>query len=60
VKVQTRVDGKEGEEFVGVGARFGAANVSKEKNVNYSRLVVANPPDCCSSPKSKVHLLPNV
>ncbi|KAJ8432435.1 hypothetical protein Cgig2_027732 [Carnegiea gigantea] len=54
VKVQTWVDGKEDEEFVGVGARFGAAIVSKEKKANYSRLVRANPPDCCSPSENKL------
>jgi len=57
VKVQTWVDGKEDEEFVGVGARFGAAIVSKEKKANYSRLVRAKPPDCCRPPENKVCLL---
>lgn len=55
--MQTWVDGKEDEEFVGVGARFGAAIVSKEKKANYSRLVRAKPPDCCRPPENKVCLL---
>lgn len=54
VKVQTWVDGKEASEFVGVGARFGATIVSKEKNANQTRLVLANPRDCCSVPKNKL------
>lgn len=54
VKVQTWVDGREDGEFVGVGARFGATIVSKEKKANYSRLVRANPPDCCSPPGNKL------
>jgi len=53
--VQTWVDGKEDEEFVGVGARFGTTIVSKEKNANYSRLTLSDPRDCCSTPKNKVH-----
>ncbi|KAG7036033.1 Signal peptide peptidase-like 2 [Cucurbita argyrosperma subsp. argyrosperma] len=54
VKVQTWIDGIEASEFVGVGARFGATIVSKEKNANQTRLVLANPRDCCSVPKDKV------
>lgn len=54
VKVQTWVDGKEDEEFVGVGARFGTTIVSKEKNANYSRLTLSDPRDCCSTPKNKL------
>ncbi|XP_023534333.1 signal peptide peptidase-like 2 [Cucurbita pepo subsp. pepo] len=54
VKVQTWIDGIEASEFVGVGARFGATIVSKEKNANQTRLVLANPRDCCSVPKDKL------
>ena len=54
--MQTWVDGKEDEEFVGVGARFGTTIVSKEKNANYSRLALSDPQDCCSTPKNKVHV----
>ncbi|XP_074264807.1 signal peptide peptidase-like 2 [Silene latifolia] len=54
VKVQTWVDGKEADEFVGVGARFGKTIVSKEKHANYSHLTLSNPPDCCSKPKTKL------
>uniref|UniRef100_A0A7C9DSN2 PA domain-containing protein n=1 Tax=Opuntia streptacantha TaxID=393608 RepID=A0A7C9DSN2_OPUST len=54
VKVQTWVDGKEDEEFVGVGARFGTTIVSKEKNANDSRLALSDPQDCCSTPKNKL------
>ena len=57
MKVQTWLDGKEASEFVGVGARFGATIVSKEKNANQTRLVLAHPRDCCGVPKSKVLLL---
>ncbi|KAG7016973.1 Signal peptide peptidase-like 2 [Cucurbita argyrosperma subsp. argyrosperma] len=54
VKVQTWIDGKEASEFVGVGARFGATIVSKEKNANQTRLVLAHPRDCCGVPKNKL------
>lgn len=54
VKVQTWVDGKEDEEYVGVGARFGTTIVSKEKNANYSHLTLSDPRDCCSPPKNKL------
>ncbi|GAB4857388.1 Signal peptide peptidase-like 2 [Ancistrocladus abbreviatus] len=54
VKVQTWVDGKEGREFVGVGARFGTTIVSKEKNASYSRLSLSDPRDCCSPLKNKL------
>lgn len=53
VKVQTWVDGIENREFVGVGARFGTAIVSKEKNANQTRLLQSNPRDCCSQPNIK-------
>ncbi|CAL5433106.1 unnamed protein product [Camellia sinensis] len=53
VKVQTWVDGIENREFVGVGARFGIAIVSKEKNANQTRLLQSNPRDCCSQPNIK-------
>ncbi|CAM8879883.1 unnamed protein product [Rhodiola kirilowii] len=51
VKVQTWVDGVEDREFVGVGARFGKAIVSKEKNANQSSLTLSDPRDCCSTLK---------
>ncbi|KHG25050.1 Signal peptide peptidase-like 2B [Gossypium arboreum] len=54
VKVQTWVNGIEDAEFVGVGARFGTAIVSKEKNANQRRLVLSDPRDCCSHPKNKL------
>lgn len=41
-------------EYVGVGARFGTPLESKEKHANETRLVLADPPDCCSKPKNKV------
>nr|GFA99846.1 signal peptide peptidase-like 2 [Tanacetum cinerariifolium] len=54
VKVQTWVNGVEGPEFVGVGARFGTTIVSKEKNANQTRLTQSDPRDCCSPPRKKL------
>ncbi|XP_061337256.1 signal peptide peptidase-like 2 isoform X2 [Gastrolobium bilobum] len=54
VKVQTWVNGVEDAEFVGVGARFGRAIVSKEKNARHTRLILSDPRDCCSPPKNKI------
>lgn len=54
VKVQTWVDDIEDREFVGVGARFGPAIVSKEKNANRTPLKLSDPRDCCSAPKNKL------
>ncbi|KAL5216906.1 hypothetical protein ABZP36_008307 [Zizania latifolia] len=54
VKVQSWVNGKEDDEYVGVGARFGPKIVSKEKHANRTRLTLADPIDCCRSPKEKV------
>ncbi|XP_024031113.1 signal peptide peptidase-like 2 isoform X3 [Morus notabilis] len=54
VKVQTWIDGVESSELVGVGARFGTAIVSKEKNANQTRLTLSDPRDCCSKPKKKL------
>ncbi|CAN6192312.1 unnamed protein product [Urochloa humidicola] len=54
VKVQSWVNGKEGDEFVGVGARFGPKIVSKEKHANRTKLTLADPIECCSPPKDKV------
>lgn len=53
VKVQTWVNGEEGSEFVGVGARFGTTIVSKEKNANQTHLTLSDPRDCCRAPKKK-------
>ncbi|KAL6998718.1 Signal peptide peptidase-like 4, partial [Sarracenia purpurea var. burkii] len=53
VKVPIYVDGKEVNEFVGVGARFGPTLESKEKHANQTILALSNPPDCCSQPKNK-------
>ncbi|XP_044493217.1 signal peptide peptidase-like 4 isoform X2 [Mangifera indica] len=55
VKVPTRVDGVPEVEYVGVGARFGTTLESKEKHANETRLVLADPPDCCSKPKNKLN-----
>lgn len=52
--MQTWVNGVEDAEFVGVGARFGRAIVSKEKNARHTRLILSDPRDCCSPPKNKV------
>ncbi|KAK9143783.1 hypothetical protein Syun_013183 [Stephania yunnanensis] len=52
VKVQTWVNGKEGNEFVGVGARFGTTMESKEKHANHTKVTISDPPDCCSTPKN--------
>ncbi|XP_043704787.1 signal peptide peptidase-like 4 [Telopea speciosissima] len=54
VKVQTLVDGIQGSEFVGVGARFGTTMESKEKHANQTKLILADPPDCCSTLKNKL------
>ncbi|KAF8413938.1 hypothetical protein HHK36_001934 [Tetracentron sinense] len=56
VKVETWVDGKEGKEFVGVGARFGTTMESKEKHAHQTKLTLADPPDCCILPKNKSSL----
>ncbi|XP_043720078.1 signal peptide peptidase-like 2 [Telopea speciosissima] len=54
VKVQTSVDGIQGSEFVGVGARFGTTMESKEKHANQTKLILADPPDCCGTLKNKL------
>ncbi|CAN1237199.1 Signal peptide peptidase-like 4 [Linum grandiflorum] len=54
VKIPTWVDGVEDNEYVGVGARFGPTLESKEKHANKSRLALADPPDCCSTPRNKL------
>ncbi|KAF5194247.1 Signal peptide peptidase-like [Thalictrum thalictroides] len=54
VKVHTLIDNVEGKEYVGVGARFGTTMESKEKHANHSKLVLSDPPDCCSPPKNKL------
>nr|XP_043621532.1 signal peptide peptidase-like 4 [Erigeron canadensis] len=54
VKVQTWVNDKEEDEFVGVGARFGPTLDSKEKDANKTRVAFADPPDCCTTPRNKL------
>ena len=54
VKVQTWIGNNEGNEFVGVGARFGPPIVSKEKHANRSQLAISDPPECCTRPRNKV------
>ncbi|PON92094.1 Peptidase A22B, signal peptide peptidase [Trema orientale] len=54
VKVPTWVNGIEGSEYVGVGARFGPTLESKEKRANHTIVVLADPPDYCSAPKQKL------
>ncbi|KAL6635390.1 hypothetical protein ACP70R_028061 [Stipagrostis hirtigluma subsp. patula] len=54
VKVQTWVNKIEGDEFVGVGARFGPTIESKEKHANRTKMLLADPPDCCSTLREKV------
>ncbi|OEL37907.1 Signal peptide peptidase-like 4 [Dichanthelium oligosanthes] len=54
VKVQTWVNKREKDEFVGVGARFGPKIESKEKHANRTRLLLADPSDCCTAPAQKV------
>lgn len=55
VKVQTYINNIEDSEYVGVGARFGKQLESKEKHANRTRLVLADPPDCCKTPKNKLN-----
>ncbi|KAK7400476.1 hypothetical protein VNO78_11684 [Psophocarpus tetragonolobus] len=52
--VPTWIDGVENSEYVGVGARFGHTLESKEKRANLIRVVMADPPDCCTKPKNKI------
>ncbi|XP_028101993.1 signal peptide peptidase-like 4, partial [Camellia sinensis] len=54
VKVPTYIDGNEVAEYVGVGARFGPTLESKEKHANQTKLVLADPSDCCTKPKNKL------
>lgn len=54
VKVQTWIDGVEGKEFVGVGARFGKTMEAKEKRATQSKLALADPPDCCTPPRNRL------
>ncbi|ERM94998.1 hypothetical protein AMTRI_Chr07g80730 [Amborella trichopoda] len=54
VKVQTWVNNKTGNEFVGVSARFGTPMESKEKHANQTHLSLSDPRDSCSTPKNKL------
>ncbi|KAJ0739927.1 putative aminopeptidase [Helianthus annuus] len=54
VKVQTWINDREEAEFVGVGARFGLTLESKEKDAHKDRIALADPPDCCTTPKNKL------
>ncbi|KAK9910409.1 hypothetical protein M0R45_034374 [Rubus argutus] len=54
VKVPTWINGVEADEYVGVGARFGPTLESKEKHANHTRVVLADPPDCCTKLKNKL------
>ncbi|KNA24407.1 hypothetical protein SOVF_015570 [Spinacia oleracea] len=54
VKVHTKIGDREADEFVGVGARFGARIVSKEKKAHHSKLTLSEPRDCCSQPTNKL------
>ncbi|GAB2291008.1 Signal peptide peptidase-like 4 [Dionaea muscipula] len=54
VKVPTWINGKEDMEYVGIGARFGPTLESREKHANHTQIAVADPPDCCSTPKNKL------
>lgn len=56
MKVQTWINDNEEAEFVGVGARFGLTLESKEKDANKTRIALADPTDCCTTPKNKVYL----
>ncbi|XP_022157688.1 signal peptide peptidase-like 4 [Momordica charantia] len=54
VKVPTWVNGVEATEYVGVGARFGPTLESKEKRASHTKVALADPPDCCTTPKNKL------
>ncbi|KAK1373889.1 signal peptide peptidase-like 4 [Heracleum sosnowskyi] len=54
VKVPTYIDNDEKDVFVGVGARFGPTLPAKKKDSKQRRVVLADPPDCCSTPKNKL------
>ncbi|GAA0160885.1 aspartic protease [Lithospermum erythrorhizon] len=54
VKVPTWINGVEIVQFVGVGARFGPTLESKEKRANQTKVVIADPPDCCSKPRNEL------
>ncbi|KAH6778702.1 SIGNAL PEPTIDE PEPTIDASE-LIKE 4 [Perilla frutescens var. hirtella] len=54
VKVPVWIDGKEVAEFVGVGARFGRSLESNEKRASQTKVALADPPECCSTPRNKL------
>ncbi|KAM1486442.1 hypothetical protein ACFX2I_000641 [Malus domestica] len=54
VKVPAWINGIEDAEYVGVGARFGPTLESKEKYATNTKVVLADPPDCCTQPKNKL------
>ncbi|CAH1447932.1 unnamed protein product [Lactuca virosa] len=54
LRFQTWIDDREEDEFVGVGARFGPTLESKEKDADKSRIALADPSDCCTTPKNKL------
>ncbi|KAG2720358.1 hypothetical protein I3843_02G025300 [Carya illinoinensis] len=54
VKVPTWINGVHDRKYVGVGARFGPTLETKEKRANRTRVVLADPPDCCSTPKNNL------
>ncbi|XP_041028702.1 signal peptide peptidase-like 4 [Juglans microcarpa x Juglans regia] len=54
VKVPTSINGVEDHEYVGVGARFGPTLESKEKRAINTPVALANPSDCCSTPKNNL------
>ncbi|CAN1778187.1 Signal peptide peptidase-like 2 [Linum perenne] len=53
VKVLTYVNGQEGSEFGGVGARFGATIGSEKENARKTHLTLSDPRNCCITPKKK-------
>ncbi|KAL5994386.1 signal peptide peptidase-like [Asimina triloba] len=54
VKIQTWVGDNEGDEYVGVGARFGTLMASKEKHANRTLLTISDPYNGCSTPQNKL------
>ncbi|XP_071697732.1 signal peptide peptidase-like 4 [Rutidosis leptorrhynchoides] len=54
VNVPTWIDDKEEDEYVGVGARFGPTLKSKEMDAHKTRVALADPTDCCTTPKNKL------
>ncbi|KAM0942052.1 putative PA domain, presenilin/signal peptide peptidase [Dioscorea sansibarensis] len=54
VKVQTWIENREDNEFVGVGARFGTPLQSQERHANRTRVSIADPPDLCTPPRNMV------